>query len=318
VYPGGHRSRLGENWGDFLPRQRTLAGKVSCTGLGLHSGAPVRLTLRPARANTGIVFVRADMPEAGEIRMRPASVRSTAHATTLGDPSDPDASISTVEHLLAAVTAFEIDNLRIEVEGPEVPVMDGSAGSFVYLLRSAGVLEQEEPRAVLRIRRPIEVRDGLRRIRVEPARRLRIQYAVDFEHPAIGRQELKLPRIDAEIFERELAPARTFGFLRDVEMLLRAGLARGGSLENAVVLDAESVVNPSGLRWPDEFVRHKVLDLLGDLALLGLRLQGFVRVERGGHGLHHRLVQEILRCPDAWRVVGGPAIPQLDLVPAPA
>jgi len=170
----------------------------------------------------------------------------------------------------------------------------------VYLIRSAGVFRQRERRRTLRIRRPIEIRDGDRRIAIEPARDFRVSYAVDFDHPAIGRQELQLAPLDADRFDREISAARTFGFLRDVRALWGAGLARGGSLDNAVLLDEHRVVNPQGLRWPDEFVRHKILDLCGDLALLGVPLVGHVRVERGGHALHQRLVAEILERPDAW------------------
>ena len=280
-------------------RQQTIAEKVSCTGIGLHSGRLVQLALHPARANAGIVFARTDLPGAPEIPARPGAVSSTQFATTLARDG---VSVATVEHLLAAVHALGIDNLRVELDGPEVPVMDGSAASFAWLLREAGFFPQRAPRPVLRIRRPIAVEEGDRRILVEPARALRVSYAVDFEHPAIGRQEFQLDRLDAGLFEREVAGARTFGFLSEVQDLWRAGFARGGSLENAVVLDAEGVVNPGGLRWPDEFVRHKVLDLLGDLALIGLPLLGHVVVERGGHSLHQRLVAAVLDTPEAWRI----------------
>jgi UDP-3-O-[3-hydroxymyristoyl] N-acetylglucosamine deacetylase len=233
-----------------------------------------------------------------------AALRSTRFATSL---ASGDASVGTVEHLLAALYGLGIDNVRVEVSGPELPVMDGSAAPFVYLIRSAGIFRQREPRAELRVRRPVEVREGERWIRVEPARGLQISYAIDFDHPSIGRQELRADAVDPEWFERELSAARTFGFLHEVRGLWDAGFARGGSLDNTVVLDADAVANPSGLRWRDEFVRHKVLDLLGDLALLGLRLRGRVRVERGGHALHLALVTALLASPDAWRVdeVGG-------------
>jgi UDP-3-O-[3-hydroxymyristoyl] N-acetylglucosamine deacetylase len=285
-------------------QQRTIAEKVSCTGLGLHSGLPLQLTLRPARANSGVVFVRRDCDTPVEIPARPSAVSSTSHATTLASERDRSIRVMTVEHLLAALYALGIDNLCVEVDGPEVPVMDGSAASFVHLIRCAGVFVQHEPRALMMIRRKVEVVDGDRLIRIEPAREFRITYAVDFDHPAIGRQELSLPKLDAESFERELSRARTFGFLHEVSALLRAGLARGGSLENTVVLDDEGVLNSSGLRWPDEFVRHKMLDLLGDLSLLGLPIRGHVVVEKGGHALHQMLVRKILRSTDSWRILG--------------
>jgi UDP-3-O-[3-hydroxymyristoyl] N-acetylglucosamine deacetylase len=279
--------------------QQTIAEKVSCTGIGLHSGEPTQLTLHPARAGEGLRFIRTDGGSHVEIPARSSEVSSTRLATTLGRG---DASVRTVEHLLSALYGLGIDNARIELDGPELPVMDGSAAPFVYLIRSAGVFRQRERRRSLRIRRPIEIRDGDRSIRVEPARDLRVHYAVDFEHPAIGRQEIELAPLDAERFEREIAAARTFGFLRDVRALWGAGLARGGSPENTVLLDDTRVINPQGLRWRDEFVRHKVLDLCGDLALLGMPLVGHVSVERGGHALHQQLVAAILERPDAWVV----------------
>jgi UDP-3-O-[3-hydroxymyristoyl] N-acetylglucosamine deacetylase len=268
-------------------QQRTIAEKVSCTGIGLHTGKPVQLTLHPARAGSGITFVRTDLAHPIEIPASPAALSRTHLATTLGRG---DATIDTVEHLLAALFGLGIDNVRVEVDGPEVPGMDGSAAPFVFLLRAAGVFEQAARRRVLKIRRPIEIRDGDRSIRIEPARELRITCAIDFEHPLIGRQKLRDLVVDETRFERELARARTFGFAEQVAALWRAGRARGASLDNTVVLGADRVLNRGGLRFPDEFVRHKALDLIGDLALLGARVQGHVRVERGGHALHQRLV----------------------------
>jgi len=280
-------------------QQQTIAETVSCTGTGLHSGAPVQLTLRPAPADSGVVFVRSDRARPVEIRANAAALRATRRSTTLGSG---DATVGTVEHLFAALFGLGIDNVRAEVNGPELPIMDGSAAPFVYLLRSAGIQRQPAPRAELCIRRPIEVVDGRRRIRVEPSRSFRISYAVEFDHPAIGRQEFHLDAGDPQRFEREVSAARTFGFLGEVRALREAGLALGGSLDNTVVLDDRAVVNRDGLRWPDEFVRHKVLDLFGDLALLGLPLRGHVHVERGGHALHQRLVAAIAASPEAWRI----------------
>lgn len=282
--------------------QRTIAAKVTCSGIGLHTGAPAQLTLNPARAGTGIVFVRRDGACTTEIPARPGNVSSTSHATTL---SCRGASVSTVEHLMAALYALGVDNVRVDVDGPEIPAMDGSAWPFVELLRSAGLFAQPEPRAVLRIERSIEVTDADRRISIEPSRSFQVSYTIEFEHPAIMRQKLQIARLGPVTFERELARARTFGFLDEVGALLKMGLARGGSLENTVVLDSDRVVNDDGLRWHDEFVRHKTLDLVGDLALLGPAIRGHVRVERGGHALHQRLVQKILHSPDAWRLEGG-------------
>ena len=297
--------------------QRTIAEKISCTGIGLHSGAPVQLTLHPARAGSGIVFLRTDLAHPVEIPARAGFVTSTRYATTLGRG---DATVGTVEHLLSALYAYGVDNARIEVDGPEVPVMDGSAASFVFLIHTAGIFDQRVPRRRMRVRRRLEVRDGERAVRVEPSRELRLSYAVDFAHPAIGRQALEQLVVDGESFERELARARTFGFLHEVEALWRAGLARGGSLDNTVVLDGRRVLNRNGLRFADEFVRHKALDLLGDLALLGMPLVGHVVVERGGHALHQQLVAKILETPDAWSLEGSlhPVGDDPERIPVPA
>ncbi len=281
--------------------QRTIAEKISCTGIGLHTGEPVQLTLHPAREGAGIVFVRSDLTHPVEIPARRESVTSTQMATTLGVG---DATISTVEHLLSALYSMGVDNVRIEVDGPEVPVMDGSSASFVFLIRSAGLFEQGAPRRRLRIQRPLEVRDGDRSLRIEPASSLRVSYFVDYAHPSIGRQSLESIEIDAETFETDIARARTFGFLQEVEALWRNGLARGGNLDNTVVMDEHKVLNEDGLRWSDEFVRHKILDLVGDLSLIGLPLAGHVIAVRGGHALHTALVEEILSQPDAWVIEG--------------
>ena len=296
-------------------QQRTLAGKVTCTGLGLHTGAPVTLSLNPARIDSGIHFVRRKGASSSEIAACAESVSSTSHATTLGTG---DAEISTVEHLLASLYALGVSNARIELDGPEVPVMDGSAASFVHLIQSAGVYDQHEPQAVIQIERKVEFDDGERSISIEPARHLQISYMIDFAHPLIGVQELSIERLRPASFELELARARTFGFLDEVEALRRAGLARGGSLSNTVVLDSDRVINPGGLRWPDEFVRHKALDLIGDLSLLGVPVHGHVRVRRGGHSIHLQLVHEILRQRDAWSLQGDAASrsDRLDVSPA--
>jgi UDP-3-O-[3-hydroxymyristoyl] N-acetylglucosamine deacetylase len=261
--------------------------------------------LYPAAANSGIVFVRTDLAHPVEIPAQAWSVASTAYATTLGCG---DATIGTVEHLLAAIYSLGIDNVRIEVDGPEVPVMDGSSASFVFLIRAAGVYGQPSQRRRMRIRKPIEIRDGDRSIRIDPGRSLRVSYSVDYTHPAIGRQTLKGFTLSGRSFEREICRARTFGFLHEVEALWRNGLARGGNLDNTVVMDESRVLNRDGLRWADEFVRHKILDLIGDLALIGMPIEGHIVVERGGHALHQQLVTEILKTPEAWRIEG-PVLP---------
>lgn len=259
----------------------------------------------PADPGTGIVFlVRPDAQSAGvEISARQAAVRSAARATSLTDGNGT--TLSTVEHLLATLYVLRIDNARIEVCGSEIPMMDGSALPFVDWVRSAGRRDQAQPRHTYAVQRRFEIREGDRWIRIEPFASLRVSYAIDFDHPSIGRQCLELPEVDETTFEREIAGARTFGFEHEIESLRAAGLAIGGSFENAVVLGEDRVLNASGLRWPDEFVRHKVIDLLGDLSLLGARIHAHIRVERGGHSLHHRLVQALLDRDDLLAPVAG-------------
>ena len=283
-------------------QQRTIAEEVACKGIGLHSGEPAELRLAPAGAGMGVVFACRHADGVVEIPARDEFVSSTSNATSLAREG---ARIATVEHLLATVRARGVDNLRVEVDGPEIPAMDGSAAPFDSLIRTAGFIAQPEARQILTIRRPISYTDGPRSIRIEPAPVLRISYMIEFEHPAIGRQALEIENLTPEYFAAEIAGARTFGFFDDVDALRRAGLARGASLENTVVLDDSGVMNEGGLRRPDEFVRHKVLDLLGDLALIGHPIVGHVRVERGGHGIHHGLLQELREQPDAWQLVAG-------------
>jgi len=296
-------------------RQRTIAEKISCTGIGLHSGAPVHLILHPARANTGVVFQRLCGAQRIEIPACPEMLASTRLATSLGRGT---ATIGTVEHLLAAIYALGIDNVRIEVDGSEIPVMDGSAASFVFLIRAAGIYEQRESRQPLRIRRTCELGDGERSIRVEPARGLQVSYEVDYPHPAIGRQHIERLEVTPDTFEREICRARTFGFLHEVNELWRSGLARGGSLDNTVVLDESRVLNREGLRFADEFVRHKILDLIGDLALLGRPFWGHVKVRCGGHALHQRLVAELRRREGFESLGAGASEPTLLPWPQPA
>jgi UDP-3-O-[3-hydroxymyristoyl] N-acetylglucosamine deacetylase len=279
--------------------QRTIQESVSTRGVGLHSGAQVTLTLRPAPPDHGIVFHRVDVRGSPSIPATSAHVIDTAFATTLGKDG---VRVGTVEHLLAALTGLGIDNLRIEVEGPEVPILDGSAGPFVYLINSAGVRVQDAPKSFLVIKRPVFLSEGDKEASLGPSNRLRIDCAIDFHHPLVPGQSLSLD-FSGRSFSRELARARTFGFLKDVERLKSAGLARGGSLENAIVVDEFSVLNPEGLRYPDEFVRHKALDALGDLALFGHPVIGHLRVSKSGHALHHRLVAQVLADASQYAVV---------------
>lgn len=278
--------------------EQTLATRVRCTGIGLHSGNPVDVVLCPAAAGTGILFVRTDLDPKPCFPARAEWVVDTMLATTLGSS---DVRLATVEHLIAALRGMGVDNCTVEVSGPELPIMDGSAAPFVYLIRQAGLRPQRRMRRRLVIRRPIEVRDGRRWVRVLPWRSFKVSMTIDYPHPAIGRQSLEAGP-GPDFFAREIAPARTFGFLQDVQALQARGLARGGSLQNAIVVDEARVLNREGLRFPDEFVRHKVLDLIGDLALLGLPLQGHVKAMRGGHALHQALVAEIRANPSCWTV----------------
>jgi UDP-3-O-[3-hydroxymyristoyl] N-acetylglucosamine deacetylase len=279
--------------------EHTLASQIGCTGIGLHTGKPVHLVLKPAAAGTGLLFVRSDLPSGGRIPARAEWVTDTTLATTLA--SGP-ARISTVEHLLSALRGMGIDNCTVEVSGPELPIMDGSSAPFVYLIEQAGVRAQRRMRRRLVIRKPISVREGDRWVRALPSRDFKVSMEVEFDHPAIGRQKLDAFTLTPERFSREIAAARTFGFLSDVQKLQAKGLALGGSLMNAVVMDERSVLNREGLRFPDEFVRHKVLDLIGDLALLGLPLQAHVKACKSGHALHRALMAEIRANPDCWTV----------------
>jgi UDP-3-O-[3-hydroxymyristoyl] N-acetylglucosamine deacetylase len=287
-------------------QQTTIAQRVACNGSGLHSGEKVELALLPAPAQSGIVFVlRGAAADGGDVEIpaRSGAVTSTARATTLsrrietGSGRTENVMINTVEHLLATLFAFAIDNVRIEVSGSEMPVMDGSAAPFVDLVLHAGRRVLSAQRRVVRVVEPLEIRDGNRWIRVEPADSLRISYAIEFSHPCIGRQTMEIADFHEAVFRKEIAAARTFGFVDEVEVLRRAGLAQGGSFENTLVLDDSRILNADRLRWPDEFVRHKVLDLIGDLSLLGAALEGHVRVERGGHSLHHRVVRALAERP---------------------
>jgi len=271
-----------------LYQRKTINTIVAIEGVGLHSGIYTRLELRPAPGGTGLVFIRTDL-KGMQIPALQSSTTALDHATTVGKD---DVAIGTVEHLLSAVVAFGITDLEMHLDGAEIPIVDGSALPFVHLLEAAGIRELEETIEPIRIRRTITVRDGDKEITIRPASQLSIRYRIDFPHPSIGRQNLQF-ELSAEQFTRKIAPARTFGFLRDVEKLRAAGLARGGSVDNCIVLDDNGVANGE-LRFRDEFVRHKTLDLIGDLALLGRPLVGEIQAYKGGHALHSRFVAAIL------------------------
>lgn len=280
-------------------QQRTLQRTVIVRGVGLHSGAQVTLRLVPAPANHGLTFVRTDLVDRPVIPVRSDCVTDTALATTLGVNG---AKVSTVEHLLAALSGLGIDNLRMEIDGPEVPIMDGSAAPFAEQMCEAGIRLQEEAKNFLIIKRPVSVTDGDKHATFFPAKRFRIDCTIDFRHPLISDQQYTMEFSDRS-FIREVAKARTFGFLRDVDKLRSMGLARGGSLQNAVVVDDFSILNPEGLRFPDEFVRHKLLDALGDVALLGRPVIGALTVYKTGHALNQKLVAKVLSDPSNYEVV---------------
>ena len=277
-------------------RQRTLKQRAAISGIGLHSGASVRLTLAPAPTDNGIVFVRDGV----EIPARAEFVVDTTMNTSLGRGP---VRIGTVEHLLAALAGCGIDNAVIEVEGPEVPIADGSSEPFVALVREAGVHEQRATRRYLMLRKTVTVSEGDKLARLSPARgKFAVNYTIDFHHPLITDQSFRL-EMNEKSFQKEIARARTFGFMRDVERLHKAGLARGGSLANAVVVDDFNILNPEGLRFPDEFVRHKILDALGDLSLLGMPVLGQLTAVKSGHALNQQLVRKVLAERDACEVV---------------
>lgn len=279
--------------------QHTLAETISCKGVGLHTGQPVTLTLRPAAPDTGLVFVRHEAGQSVSVKASVCNLIPTELCTAI---SVNGTSIKTIEHILSALVGLEVDNAYVEVDAPEVPVMDGSAAPFVRLIKAAGIVPQNRRQPFLKITKPIEVSDGGRRVRIEPASRSQITYTIRYEHPLIQTQTFTFDW-SVSAFEREIAEARTFGFLKEVEALWARGLAKGGTLENTVVLTDQGVMNESGLRFRDEFVRHKVLDLIGDMALLGLPVIGHLVADRSGHALHTRLVETILRQPDCWTLV---------------
>ena len=269
--------------------QTTIAKRIHCAGVGLHSGKMVKLTMRPAAEDTGVVFHITTAAGRRDISPAPHAVIATGLATTLGKDG---VAVSTVEHLLAALRGLSIDNIHIDVEGAEIPIMDGSAAPFAMLFKDAGVLKQSKPRKVLRVKAPFEFRHGDKCIAAEPYNGFFVDCVIDFPHPAIGVQRMAL-EVTPENFSR-IAKARTFGFLRDVEALKSRGLALGGSLDNAVVLDERGVLNNEGLRHSDEFVRHKLLDFIGDMAMLPLPLEGRFTVHRSGHALNNEFLRAMV------------------------
>ena len=286
----------------MMLRQRTVKARVGTAGVGLHSGQRVSLSLRPAPPNTGIVFRRIDLDPPVVIRAGAERVADTRMASTLGgEGADAAVRVATVEHLMAAIAGLGIDNLYVDVTAPEIPILDGSAGSFVFLIQSVGVVEQAAAKRFVRVLRPVEVRDGDKWARLEPHHGFKLVFSIDFDHPAID-ATIQSVEVDfaSTSFVREVARARTFGFVQDVEALRSSGLAQGGSLDNAIVMDEYRVLNEEGLRSADEFVKHKILDAIGDLYLIGHPLLAAYRGHKSGHALNNRLLRELLATEGAW------------------
>jgi UDP-3-O-[3-hydroxymyristoyl] N-acetylglucosamine deacetylase len=282
-------------------KQRTLKNSIRATGIGLHTGSKVLMTLRPAPPNVGIVFRRTDLDPPVDIPARATNVTETTLGTTL---SSGGATVSTVEHLLSALAGLGIDNAFVELSASEVPIMDGSAGPFVFLVQSAGIEEQSAKKRFVRILKPVEVRDGDKWARFEPYEGFRVNFEIEFQHPVFRDRGTRASMdFSTTSFLREISRARTFGFVRDLDYLRARNLALGGNLENAIVLDEYRILNEDGLRYEDEFVKHKILDAIGDLYLLGHSLIGEFTGYKSGHGLNNRLLRTLLADAGAWEEV---------------
>ncbi len=280
-------------------KQRTLMNEVGCTGIGLHTGEKVKINLRPAPANSGIKFVRTDLKGRPEVEVRFDNVFDTTLATTIGTNG---CKVSTIEHLMAAFFGLGIDNAVVELDGPEVPIMDGSAAPFVFLIKSGDVREQKSPKRFIVIKKPFKVDDGNRSVCIYPSKELKITYMIDFQHPLLRNQEYELT-FSGRDFVREISTARTFGFMKDVETLKKNGFARGGSLDNAVVIDDFRIINEDGLRFDDEFVRHKILDFIGDISIVGSPIIGHFVVKKSGHFLNQHMLRKLMESKKHWKVM---------------
>lgn len=279
-------------------KQRTLKKVIHATGVGLHNGEKVTLTLRPALINTGIIFKRVDLPQPNEIKATPQAVRDTRMCSAL---EQDGARVATVEHLMSALAGLGVDNVLIEVNAPEIPIMDGSSGPFVFLLQEAGLVEQNAAKKFIRILKNVEVTDGDKWVRFEPYHGFKIDFTIDFNHPVFEHSGNHVQIDFAEdSYIKEISRARTFGFMHEVEYLRSNGLARGGSLENAIVLDEYRVLNNDGLRYEDEFAKHKVLDAIGDLYMLGYPILGAFYAHKSGHALNNKLLRALLQNESAW------------------
>jgi len=278
-------------------KQKTILKTVSCQGVGLHSGHHVNLTLKPGLPNQGRVFVRTDLPGKPRISAIFQRVVDTSLATVLGSDG---AIVSTTEHLMAALTGMGIDNIIIEMDDYEVPIMDGSAARFSNLIESAGEFFLDSPKFYFVIKTPLEITEGDKSVHLEPYNGFKISCTIDFDHPLIGYQEHTLD-VTPDRFASEIAPARTFGFLHELDMMRHFGLAKGGSLDNAIVVDQNKILNEDGLRFENEFVRHKILDCMGDFSLLGMPVCGHIRIHKSGHALHHKFLETFFTRKDCWK-----------------
>jgi len=281
-------------------KQRTLSNVIRATGVGLHTGEKVFLTLKPAPVDTGIVFFRVDLDEPVAIKATTESVTETIMSTTI---ESNGVKISTVEHLMSAFAGMGVDNAYVELSTHEVPIMDGSAAPFVFLLQSAGIAEQNKAKKFIRIKKPLEVRDGDKWVRFDPFDGFKVTFTIDFDHP-IFTNSVQHATVDFSTtsFIKEVSRARTFGFMDDLETLRKAGLARGGSIDNAIVMDSFNILNDDGLRYKDEFVKHKILDAVGDLYLLGHPLVGAFSAHKSGHALNNQILRQLLAQEDAWEL----------------
>ena len=279
-------------------KQRTLGKSVETVGIGLHSGHKVRLVLHPAEPDTGLLYRRVDLDPVVEIPADPLNVNDTRMATTV---NVGPAAVATIEHLMSALNGLGIDNAVIDVDAPEIPIMDGSGSSFVFLLHQAGIVEQDAPKRFVRVLKPVEIREGDKLARLEPHEGFRLTFSIAFGHPAIDQTE-QVADVDMSrtTYEQAVSRARTFGFVQDVEMLRKMGLAQGGSLTNAIVMDEFRILNAEGLRANDEFVKHKILDAMGDLYVLGHPLLAHYVAHKSGHGLNNQLLRALLADPTAW------------------
>ena len=279
--------------------QKTIENEINCKSVGLHSGRKINMTIKPAGVDEGIVFFRSDLPGSDGIRAECTNVSDTTLATTLGTNGTR---VSTVEHLLSALFGMGIDNAIIETDSCEIPIMDGSSLPFVAFLKDAGIKSQGKSKKFVRIKKPVSVSDNEGRVAILPSPEFRITYDIDFRHPLIGKQSYDMI-FSHNTYEKNICTARTFGFLQEVEYLQAKGLALGGSLNNAIVLDDEKIINKEGLRSPDEFVKHKVLDAIGDLSLLGMPIIGHFVAYKSGHGLNNLLLRKLLDHRECWEMV---------------